>query len=302
MDADPGPWPDLPPDVASEPEAVKARKVAIANAVVELAKTQRGAAEARAKSEHDLTQVLLDTLTTLTVGGVDRARSSAQFVQTAATAIAGLYTGALAAIFITGTAAPTRTLVPMLFLGFSIWLSTYYLAFLTPGKTIARPAFLNIPDNDAWERLNYATRWVRRITMRRANALRAAILSLLFGLLFVPLAFTSGSAVVENALSPASPSPSPAAVVWPAPTPLANDSLSAVLYAAQLQQFRDNLAARAKAVTSDDDVVEAGAWVAGLVALLVVLFVLWNPLGWWAPPNEEGEVQRDPVARAKRPR
>jgi len=276
-------WPALPPDLVDDQKAHEAWASAIAEAVVDAEKTVRGVGAARAKSEDDLNQKLADTLTTLTVGGIDRARTGAQFIQTAATAIAGLYTGVLAVLFVADQAAPIRSFIPVLFLGLAVVLATYYLAFVVPGTGIARPAYENNNDADVWVRLNYVSLWVRRIVFRRAGALRAAVICLFFGLLFLPI----GVAHLPPDLDiQGLPAPEPAKqsdVIWPAPTILPDASLSVALYTAQLAEFRDNLPGKSSGTPDTTARDELAAWVAALLALVVVGYFWWDPFGHWRP-------------------
>jgi hypothetical protein len=294
----PKPWPPLPPQVADEPKAKEAWASAIGTAIVDAEKVARGTESARAKTADELNQKLAETLTTLSVGAIDRARTGAQFIQTAATAIAGLYTGVLAVLFVADQAAPIRSFIPVLFLGLAVVLATYYLAFVVPGTRMDRPDYQNINDADLWVRLNYVSRWVRRIVFRRGGALRAAVVSLFFGLLFLPVGVAHLPANLKIQGLPEPKITTTSEVNWPAPTILPDPSLSVVLYTAQLEEFRENLPAASSGVpdtTARDDVA---AWSAALLALVVVVYFWWDPLGRWRPERDP-QISLDPKPEAR---
>jgi hypothetical protein len=293
-------WPPLPTELTTNADAIKARAEAIAAATVDLAKGDRTAGAAAAKAALELNQKLVDALAAIVTAGIDRARSGAQFVQTAASAIAGIYTGVLAALFVADHPAPFRSFIPMLFLGFAIALATFYLAFLAPGNLLKRPEFKGIPAEDMWVRLQYVSVWTREIALRRASALRAAVLSLFVGLLFLPVALVHLPATLAlplinpqaattapmsdgTASAGAVGAPRPTAIPWPSPTVLPEASLSAVLYAAQLEQFRTTLSKTGVDPADVSDRDEQTAWrIAGAALVLVLLF--WaNPLRLYRP-------------------
>jgi hypothetical protein len=245
----------------------------------------------RAKEARELNQKMIDTLATLTVGSVERARVGAQFLQTAASAIAVLYTGLLGAIFVADQAAPTRSIIPLLFLGAAITLATAYLAFVGPGKGISRPRFDNVPSEDPWVRLDYINTWVREVTLPRAWALRGGVVTILIAVLFLPvpiIQFPTGLPLLtalhiaaDSAPAATSPSPRPS-IAWPSPPALPDPSLAAVLYAVQLDQFRKELPPTAK---STDTATEANrdrfAGVLAVIGGLIAGIVMWDPRGWF---------------------
>jgi hypothetical protein len=286
-------WPTLPSDISTNAKAVDARAEAIATALIESETARRGIQAARAKSADDLNQKLADTLVTVTVGGIERARGGAQFVQTAATALAGLYTGVLAVLFVADEAAPVRAFIPALFLGLAVTLATYYLAFVVPGTGMSKPDYENNNDADLWVRLNYVSRWVRRIVFRRAGALRAAVLSLFLGLFFLPVGIAKIPVEWELGWLPEPATPVQPTMAWPAPTILPDASLSVVLYEAQLEEFRENLGPAPSSspdTTARDELV---AWALAALGLIAVLLLWWDPLRFWAP-DEGPQVNLDP--------
>jgi hypothetical protein len=288
----PLPWPDLPDDLKDDAKAKEARATAIGTAIVDAEKAAREVPAARAQSSDDLNQKLAETLTTISTGAIERARSGAQFVQTASTAIAGLYTGVLGVLFVSDHAAPGRAFIPALFLGLAVALATYYLAFVVPGTRMQRPVFQNVNDADLWVRLNYVSMWARRIVFRRAGSLRAAVVCLFLGLVFLPIGVAKVPADVHIQFLP-EPVDRPATTIdWPKPTILDTPQLSVALYTAQLEEFRENLppAQSGPDSTARDD---TAAWGLALLGLLIVLLVWWDPLGLWRP-EEDPQVSLDP--------
>ena len=276
------PWPQLPDDLSGDEKAKEAWASAIGTAIVDAEKASRAIPAARAKNSDDLNQKLAETLTAVSTGGIERARSGAQFVQTAATAIAGLYTGVLGVLFVSDHSAPVRAFIPAVFLGLAVALATYYLAFVVPGARMQRPEYQNNNDADLWVRLNYVSMWTRRIVFRRAGALRAAVISLFLGLVFLPVGVAKVPADVHLQFLP-EPVDRPATPVdWPKPTTLDTPELSVALYTAQLEEFRENLppAQSGPDSTARD---ETAAWGLAFLGLIVVLLVWWDPLGIWRP-------------------
>ena len=101
---------------------------------LDLAKSDETDASAARKSESDLEVELRkqfhSTIIEVAKGGIERARDSAKYVQTAATAIMAVYTGVLALVFsVTDNPLPLRGAWAAVFLGLAIALATAYLAF-----------------------------------------------------------------------------------------------------------------------------------------------------------------------------
>jgi len=96
-----------------------------------------------------------DTMTTLAIGSVDRARAGAELVQKASAALVTLYTGVLALVFsVTNNPLPPRGVLAPVFLGLAVVLSTAYIAYLEP-TTGYNPAPTPVlgPEPKALERL-----------------------------------------------------------------------------------------------------------------------------------------------------
>src|SRR5947209_1464889 len=101
-------WPTIPGlDSVGKAE----RQKLILSVLIEEEKARRQANGDEATSELGLTQKMQDTLASVAVAGIDRARAGAQFVETAAGAIGGFYTGILALIYVSGAALPARGII-----------------------------------------------------------------------------------------------------------------------------------------------------------------------------------------------
>jgi len=122
-------------------------------------------------------------------GTLERARDSAKTVQTAATAISGLYTGVAALLVVDKQALPVRGVMPMLFLGAAVVFSTLFLAWITAGKR-GHPFPSGV---DAVgirvDRVDWFNGWVMLPVLSKAWMMRAAALCLAAAVVFLPAAF-----------------------------------------------------------------------------------------------------------------
>ncbi len=278
-------WPTVSGlDAAAELE----RKKLIVAALIDEEKARRKASADEATAELALTQKMQDSLSALAIAGIDRARAGAQFVQTAAGAIGGFYTGILALIYVSDAQLPARGIIPTLFLGASVALAAYYLAFIGAVRSWERPVWTTNPNEDAWNRLNYITRGARSLAYARAGALRAGVVCLLLGLLTLPIAVVTlpaldlgGSSLITISRVEKPPAAAPAVLDWPEPTILPDPSLSVVLYQAQLDEFRAGLVSKAPAPDeSGQDRFAIALAVLGFIVASLVWFVpdIWRRL------------------------
>jgi hypothetical protein len=155
---------------------------------------------------------------------VDRARSGAEFVEKAAASVATVYAGVLGLAFsVSDNPLPLRGLIPAVFLGLAIAGAAYYLAY--PSHSAST---LETPDDDGsleqWT--NTFTELTRRMVSRRGWALRAGIVSLAFGALFLPTPFVK--------VKTAPPKP-PTEIRWPT-LPSANLPLQRILFLEQVKE------------------------------------------------------------------
>ena len=193
-------------------------------------------------------------------GSVDRARAGAEFVEKAAAAIVTIYTGALAVAFsVADNPLPLRGLIPATFLGLAVALAAFYLAYPSVDvKWSTVPTGAKKSDPVAWFTAFQA--WMRGIVLRRSNLLRASLMALLFGVLFLPTPF------VKVKTKPATP---PQRVGWPAP-PSNNIQVQKILYQARVSEvakLREKAAPQPKGEFSID---EHWLWWASALALAVV--------------------------------
>jgi hypothetical protein len=235
---------------------------------------------ARWQAEFDLAKSFHQNIADVAKGSIDRARDSAKFVQTAATAIATIYTGLLALVFsVTDNPLPLRGVYAGVFLGLSIALSTAYLAYLRK----APPPVSYAPGSSLTTlqlaRTGFFMRWINATVNNRSWAIRASVISLAVGVMFVPMAFLTSTRPPSIPDAPVAPT-IPATIA----EPVADEA--AALFAAQVEGYSAAVEARSSAIktasqaataTSDD---EADLnWIATVLAVFGLIAVLGGP---WA--------------------
>jgi hypothetical protein len=214
-------------------------------------------------------------MTTMATGAVERARAGAEVVQKASAAIATLYTGILAFAFAAdGNRLPARGVLAPVFLGLAVVLSSAYLAYLGPGKGVtAGPAPVAGVEPRVFERLDATVTAASAIATRRSYALRASVIALGVGLVYIVLPF------VTLADPPAAATPSAASATtpaWPSPTAGIPDALNAIVYKAQVDEAaRQRQQAEAPHPNEVSDTTALG--VLGLLGLALTFGV---PLLW----------------------
>src|SRR5919204_1191413 len=171
-------------------------------------------------------------------GSIDRTRAGAATVQTAAAAIAALYTSLLGVVFsVTNNPLPSRGVIPVLFLGLAILASTGYLAYLTRAASIrlleAKPSQF---EREA-ERARSLILWTRKACEHNAYLLQLSVVALGFGLAFLPAPFISftGQPSAGNASGATTTTTTPD---WPTPSKNAgsDEALKKVVYTAQVAE------------------------------------------------------------------
>jgi hypothetical protein len=121
-------------------------------------------------------------------GTIDRSRATGQFVQTAASAVAALYTGILAFTAIgANKELPVRGLIPVVFLGLAIALSVGYLAYLGNAGTVDISSIQPSRRAHQWERTAAFVRFVNQAVLNRAELIRASVICFAFGVVFLPV-------------------------------------------------------------------------------------------------------------------
>jgi hypothetical protein len=281
---------------------------AVATAAVDLAKAElssegrpaRSAAEAdarayealetqaaeRQKSEYEsdveLHKETLGAYLEVTKGAVQRSRDSADFVQKVAAALATGYTTLLAIVFsIKDNPLPARGFIPTVFLGLAAGLATAYLAFLSRGDRVEAEYPSDLPRENSVNSVRSFVNWTNAIVLKRAPFLRAAVVSLILGIAFLPIAVLTWDVSASSSGATASPMPTSATAAAPSPTPAwpaapsSPDAAGIELYKAQLQAHTEALAAASPAPTTSNtpagtDVMDPFAWTLAIFAGMVV--------------------------------
>ena len=193
-------------------------------------------------------------------GSIDRARASADFVQKAAGAIATIYAAVLGVAFsVSDRPLPARGVIPAVFLGIAIICATYFIAWL-PEPTAQTEEEDAHEEEPLREQLaNQFVLWTKQAALDRRKWLRASVVALAAGVLFLPAPFLSfGTA--RNTAS--------ATTAWPQPrdaAPGGNIELRKILYQAQVSRAAET---KPQAVSGRRDWVW---WVAAGVVLGLVL-------------------------------
>ena len=205
--------------------------------------------------------------------GVERARDNAKFVQIAAAGLGTAYTGvATLAFSSSATHLPPRGFIPTLFFGVAVALATLYLAFMVKPENATDLEPSDLPRLNAQLKVDLFVLWVREGVLARAPLLRGAAIALLFGVVALPVAMITPAAATDTTPPAAAAEPT-----WP-PFPDASPiELAAVLYAAQLEEFREAQDAEEASATSpaSTDDVEGPAWLATVIGMLIVFLITW---------------------------
>ena len=278
--APPDPWPSYPPTDDAHGDMAKAlydvrlkQHTAEDDQFLELARLRHETDIALMRGYHETVR----TVAKEAIGGADRLP---QLVIGSAGAIITIYTGLLGLVFAAGgRALPARALIPALFLGGAIALATGYAAYLTKRRETEFATADTVWSNAA-AYTNGFLAWVDAAIRARANLLRASVMALGIGLLFLPGAFVDfRTAPGADAAGDAQP-----ATEWP--TPASGDAavqgeLEQILFAAQVQETAERRAAGFESDQSPQSVelpfapvpaMEAIAWT--LAVLLGYVFVV----------------------------
>jgi hypothetical protein len=161
---------------------------------------------AHLQSENDLNKLFHESLTEVAKEGITRSRDGAKYVQTAASAIAALYTGILGLAFsVTDKPLPIRGAAAAVFLGLAVALSTAYLAYLTKARTPPMYGGGGSLSELQLNRTGFLTRWVGAIINERRWAIRASVISLAVGVAFIPAPFVAAHRATAIPSEPAAP-------------------------------------------------------------------------------------------------
>lgn len=146
--------------------------------------TDRAAETALLKSIHDGYIGVIQ-------GTLDRSVSRAQFLTATIGAVSTTYTALLGVNFAVANSkpAPSRALIPVLFLGLALALSALYVAFLRRTAATRQLLPTSIGGTLAEERLKTFMDWTFSGVLARAWALRTAIVAFAVGIAVMPLPF-----------------------------------------------------------------------------------------------------------------
>jgi hypothetical protein len=242
------------------------------------------------ESEFALSKLFHEKLAEVATGSVERSRDSAKYIQTAAAAIASLYTGLLALVFsVTDHPLPLRGAFAAFFLGLAVALSAAYLAFITsPPKMKLFAAGASLTERQL-NRTGFLIRWVNAAVGNRRWAIRASVLCLAFGVAFIPAAFLSSHRPAPVPAAPTAPSiPGEVASVLTGP--------ALKLFNAQVGSFEGAEKARneaiekaseeAKAISSSEESANLITLAAAAICLLIALLGPIAYAKWWDPHEE----------------
>jgi hypothetical protein len=200
---------------------------------------------------------------------VDRSRAAADTVQKASAAIATLYTGVLALVFsVTDNPLPPRGIIAPIFLGSAVVLSTAYVAYIGDKQlTVTEQPPGGAVEPAAMQRLTIYTDLISAFADKRAAYLRASVLGLGAGLLFIAAPFTNFTTSAPSSLA------TQAAKSWPTPPTSGNSDLNKILYQAQV----DEAATAHKAKPRTGLQTQDGVWFGvGVLAAAGIGFAAWK--------------------------
>ena len=245
--------------------------------------------KSRWESEFALTKLFHEKVSEIATGAVERSRDSAKYVQTAAAAIATLYTGLLGLVFsVTDHPLPLRGVIPTAFLGLAVALAAAYLAFITTPRRLKMYGGGASLAEQQLNRTGFLIKWVNATVRDRRWAIRASVLCLAFGVAFIPVPFVSNhrpAAVPEAPVAPAIPGEVASSLTTQATN----------LFEAQVKGYEEATEARNKAITTASEESENISnteartnAIAIAIALFCLLIALVGPSLWaWKFDKDE---------------
>jgi hypothetical protein len=258
-----------------------------AEAAAKQAEVDAQAATRATRVEYDKAhyQAMLDA----TKGALDRWRSGAELVQKSAAAIGTLYAGILGVTFsVSGRQLPIRGVVPAIFLGLAIALSTVYVAYSTEGTSLMKYVPPESPPERMRARLNDFLRVIHENVGRRVSWLRASVIAPGMGVLFLPAPFIAFSTAPPPNLDQRYP--------WPSPPAVADANSASLVSIVYKNQVDEVAAERQRAQAADAATADLGVW--AVVTVLALAIVLGIPLvGWYLDIANPNSVPPMPVAK-----
>jgi hypothetical protein len=153
---------------------------------------ERAAWAAEYADSHAVHQARID----IAKDAVARAHSAAEFIRNAAAAIVTLYTGIIGISSVLDRSRegllPARGILPAVFLSGAIVGASAYVALIQRPKPFQTPKpHSSLPELQE-RRLSSFVDWLGDMTLKRAYALHAAVISLAMGTIFLPAPFLDG--------------------------------------------------------------------------------------------------------------
>lgn len=187
-------WPTPPDNVTDETKDLyQAELEVVKNQPAILAEREQAA-----RASYDaLNQAVFNAYLEVAKGHIDRTTARAEFIEKAAGTIATLYTGILAFTYNADTSKgkvfPAIGISPTIFLGLSIFFAMFYLAYIRHPQRlqVSSPSGL-LPQHLINERNDFIT-WVTDSILQRAPWLQTAVISLGFGVIFLPIVYLTPS-------------------------------------------------------------------------------------------------------------
>jgi hypothetical protein len=250
------------------------RAEAVFQAKLDAAKEHAKAVDARAQANADQELELLTefhkAIFDVSKASIDRARAGADAVQKAATAILAIYTAVLGVAFSVGdNPLPSRGVVPAVFLGLALVLSTVYLAYLTPARGVdGPPRTASLRDAEHYRTQTFIL-WTREIAQNRRQWLHRSVVALGIALAFLPAPFVGSLPLFDRIHR--SPSPAVAVRPWPPPPSGAQSDLALrkILYQAQVAEAASARAGPQRALVN----ANRSWWFAGALGLVLTFLI-----------------------------
>ena len=187
-------WPTPPEDIPeAKADLEKTLYTAQVQSFADQLKTISERSNARFTNYDTFNQTLNSAYLDVAKGQLDRAISRAEFLEKAAGTIAGLYTGLLGFLYNADTTKgkpfPVVGIMPTIFLGLSIVLAAVYLSYITHPKPIETSEPSALFDQQMINDRDDFISWTSEVVLQRVYWLQSAVISLGFGIIFLPVAF-----------------------------------------------------------------------------------------------------------------